>query len=127
MNNFLKSLVDEGKETTPGREYMVIGGVDGYHPHETGGYNMWEHTRIVGGTILTNVYQERDESGRPMGFWFTIKETGAKYHTNYGWALGEHTPENITLIQEWEEFKAVSEQAQRIAKRAFGRINKLSK
>jgi len=48
---------------------------------------------------------------------FTVKETGEKYRSYYGWAFREYTPENLIKIREYNELKDLANHAAHIASR----------
>lgn len=52
------------------------------------------------GSIVKNVIKLDNDS-----FDFINKDTGVKYHTNYGWALAENTPENVQRLNDYLELK----------------------
>ena len=65
--------------------------------------NGWrgEEYVINRGTVITNVTARiKDETF--LGYDFTVKETGKAEHTNYAWAIAEHTPENLLRITEYD-------------------------
>lgn len=54
--------------------------------------------------IVIDVTSKKDlESGRHLGYDFTIKDSEIRCHCNYPWAFFENTPENLIKIKEYKE------------------------
>lgn len=50
-------------------------------------------------------------------FHYTLKESGERYQTFYGWALRENTPENLIKIQEHNELNDLAKHIIMIAEK----------
>ncbi len=60
--------------------------------------------KINRGAIVIDVTSKKDlESGRHLGYDFTIKDSEIRCHCNYPWAFFENTPENLIKIKEYQE------------------------
>lgn len=87
----LNYLINSNKEPKEGMEYVYLldevckPGEFGSHP-------------IKFGSIVIFVTKMENDS-----FEFTDKETSKRWRTNYGWALAEHTPENLERIDKYLE------------------------
>ena len=53
---------------------------------------------------------------------FTVKDTGEKYTTNYGYMFALNTPENLAHLGMARSARAIREQAERAAKHAMEQV-----
>jgi len=90
----LDYLISSNKTPIEGMSYIYIFDKV-WLPNELGSYPI-----KYGSDIIDVVKLENDS------FEFTVKETGKRCRTNYGWAIAENTPENLEKIKRYLESDA---------------------
>lgn len=104
MDTELSSIVEH--------EYVTIGDLSGYYP------DSYRYVKLIPGTILIDVIK----GDTTTGVFFTVKNTGVRYFTNYGWAIGLNTEENLKLISDFYHLSELAETAAKKCGKAFDLI-----
>ena len=118
----LQDLVDNGKEPTPGMEYIIVNDL----PKTILKNGKRIDTMLHQDTVVTDVVRKTTSRGQPDGYTFTIKETGVKMHTNYPSALAENTPENLAKLEEYHKLQKERDKLTKILHEKFNQLDTLA-